>query len=52
MSVVSSKEVYAMLNSTRLPQDIIQELANKNKIRMNSPIFATSPKNMGVGLNQ
>ena len=50
--VVSSKEVYAMLNSTRLPQDIIQELANKNKIRMNSPIFAASPKNMGVGLNQ
>ena len=49
---MAPEEVYAMLNSTRLPQDIIQELANKNKIRMNSPIFAASPKNMGVGLNQ
>ena len=50
--IVSSKEAYVMLNSTRLPQEIIQELAKKNKIMMNNPIFMASPRVFGIGFNQ
>ena len=41
--VVSPKEAYALLNSNKLPQEVIFELATKYKVPMTSPLFIASP---------